>query len=200
MKKTLVRTRIDLVDHGTAMVLFFWKPRFKRFLPSIFGRWYSFGTTCCHAGIEQERIDKVTDDNVSDILFDNFILDKKPGLDYDELIADLRRKWSMLYERCRKGEVPNKDYARRRRSYENIIWELLFLKEGEKDSEGIGDEMKGNADFYNHLKGQVEWSKKAWDERPEDMSLRAWYDALNWAFTEYTAIVGEPPLNIPRKP
>jgi hypothetical protein len=54
-------------------------------------------------------------------------------------------------------------------------------------------ELKGNKDFHDHLKQQVQYSKEAYNKEPNSISLKAWYDALSWAFSEYKAIVGNPP-------
>jgi hypothetical protein len=54
-------------------------------------------------------------------------------------------------------------------------------------------EMKGNKDFYDHLKQQVKWSKEAYEKDYDDLYNKAWYESLGWALREYEAIVGVPP-------
>jgi hypothetical protein len=66
--KTLVKSKIVLEDNGTALVTYLWKKTFW-----FFGYWYPFGTVCSTGKIDQNQIDKITDNNISAVLFENFI-------------------------------------------------------------------------------------------------------------------------------
>ncbi len=66
--KTLVKSKIVLSDNGTTLTVYFWKRTFW-----FFGYWYPFGTTSCIGRISYEIINKINDNNVSKVLYDNFI-------------------------------------------------------------------------------------------------------------------------------
>ena len=66
--RTLVKSKIVLEDDGRGLVIYLWKKTFW-----IFGYWYPFG---CSSGISKfpkERIDKINDNAISAVLFDNFV-------------------------------------------------------------------------------------------------------------------------------
>jgi hypothetical protein len=65
-RKTLVKTKIVLEDKGTGLTTYFWKKTFW-----IFGYWYPYGTACGPDMTPKAKI--VNDDNVSKVLFDEFI-------------------------------------------------------------------------------------------------------------------------------
>ncbi len=50
----------------------------------------------------------------------------------------------------------------------------------------------GRLEYYIHLKKQVDYLKQAYDAAPDDIGVKAWYEASNWALNEYEAIVGIP--------
>ena len=67
MKKTLVKSKIVLEDDGKSLVTYFWK---KTFL--CFGYWYPFG--CSSASkISAEKLNRINDDSVSKLFYENFI-------------------------------------------------------------------------------------------------------------------------------
>lgn len=68
MKKTLVKSKIVLEDNGTTLVTYLWK---KTFL--CFGYWYPFGCCSSASKISDEQLNKINDDAVSKVLYDNFI-------------------------------------------------------------------------------------------------------------------------------
>jgi hypothetical protein len=68
MKKTLVKSKIVLEDNGTSLVTYLWKPTFL-----WFGYWYPYGTCSSYAKVSKEKLNKITDDAVSKLLFNNFI-------------------------------------------------------------------------------------------------------------------------------
>jgi hypothetical protein len=47
----------------------------------------------------------------------------------EELIAEIRLRWNKLYQSVQNGEIPTPEYAKRRRVYENMIWEIEQNKE-----------------------------------------------------------------------
>jgi hypothetical protein len=67
MNKILVKSKIVLEDNGKSLVTYLWK---KTFL--CFGYWYPFG---CSTGtnFSKEKINKINDDAVSKLFYDNFI-------------------------------------------------------------------------------------------------------------------------------
>lgn len=65
--KTLVKTKIVLEDNCTSLVTYFWKPTFL-----FFGYWYPFGSSC-GSKIPEEKLNKINDNTVSEVLYDNFI-------------------------------------------------------------------------------------------------------------------------------
>jgi len=68
MKNTLVKSKIVLESDGTSLVIYLWKPTFL-----CFGYWYPFGVTCGGSEIPSEKISKINDDSISDVLFENFL-------------------------------------------------------------------------------------------------------------------------------
>lgn len=68
--KALVKVKIVLEDNGGSLVTYMWKKTFW-----IFGYWYPFGSSSCMStGIQSNnKISKITDNNVSKVLYDNFI-------------------------------------------------------------------------------------------------------------------------------
>jgi hypothetical protein len=71
--------------------------------------------------------------------------------------------------------------------FENIMHAVHQL-EGQAN-----DEPKTDAtEYYEHLKTQVGYSKDYYEKHNEDMSARAWYEALNWSLTEFEAMVKLP--------
>jgi hypothetical protein len=66
--KTLIKTKIVLEQKGTGLVTYFWKKTFW-----IFGYWYPYGCCSCGGQISESKIGKVNDDNVSKVLYDEFI-------------------------------------------------------------------------------------------------------------------------------
>jgi len=71
--KTLVKSKIVLIDKGTALMILLWRPSFKNFLPTIIGGWYPFGTCSTLGGIHKDQLDHVTDEKVSEVLYNEFI-------------------------------------------------------------------------------------------------------------------------------
>lgn len=67
MAKTLVKSKIVLEDDGKSLVTYLWK---KTFL--CFGYWYPFGTSC-GSKISDEKINRINDESVSKLFYDNFI-------------------------------------------------------------------------------------------------------------------------------
>jgi hypothetical protein len=47
----------------------------------------------------------------------------------EELILEIRKKWEELHEKCNKKEITSKEYAIRRRAYDNITMELMVRQE-----------------------------------------------------------------------
>jgi hypothetical protein len=45
-------------------------------------------------------------------------------MDNTELIKEIRLRWGKLYEDVRQNKMTTTEYAKRRRVYENMIWEL----------------------------------------------------------------------------
>jgi hypothetical protein len=74
--KTLFKMRISLIDNNKALMLFIWKPYFKKFLPTIIGEWSACGTTHCSGGIGKDHLDLINEKRIASILYDNFILPK----------------------------------------------------------------------------------------------------------------------------
>lgn len=66
--KTLIKTKIVLEQNGSGLVTYFWKKTFW-----IFGYWYPFGCHSCGGLISESKISKVNDNNVSKVLYDEFI-------------------------------------------------------------------------------------------------------------------------------
>ncbi len=48
----------------------------------------------------------------------------KSQMDNTELIKEIRLRWGKLYEDVRQSKITSMEYAKRRRVYENMIWEL----------------------------------------------------------------------------
>jgi hypothetical protein len=65
--KTLIKSKIVLSEYGTGLVIYFWKPTFW-----IFGYWYALGSSN-GADISDIRLNKINDNEVSKVLFDNFL-------------------------------------------------------------------------------------------------------------------------------
>lgn len=68
MDKTLVKAKIVLEDNGTGLVIYLWKRTFW-----IFGYWYPFGCSSSLSKIQDEQIEKITDERVSKVLFNKFL-------------------------------------------------------------------------------------------------------------------------------
>lgn len=66
--KTLVKSKIVLEDNNKTLITYMWK---KTFL--CFGYWYPFGSSCSNVKISEKKLNKITDENVSEVLFNNFI-------------------------------------------------------------------------------------------------------------------------------
>ena len=45
-------------------------------------------------------------------------------MDNTELIKEIRLRWGKLYEDVRQNKMTTVEYAKRRRVYEHMIWEL----------------------------------------------------------------------------
>ena len=48
----------------------------------------------------------------------------KSQMDNTELIKEIRLRWGKLYEDVRQNKMTTMEYAKRRRVYEHMIWEL----------------------------------------------------------------------------
>jgi hypothetical protein len=68
MSKTLVKTKIVLENGGKTLVVYFWKRTFL-----WFGYWYPWGVTTGEGKISKEKINRINDDNVSKLFYDNYI-------------------------------------------------------------------------------------------------------------------------------
>jgi hypothetical protein len=66
MKKTLVKSKIVLEDDGESLTIYFWKRTFL-----WFGYWYPFGSLSGRKRSE-EQLNRINDNSVSKLLFDNF--------------------------------------------------------------------------------------------------------------------------------
>lgn len=66
MKKTLVKTKIVYDEKIESLNIYFWK---KSFL--FFGHWYPFGGS--NGGYQGKKAEKINDNSVSEVLFNNFI-------------------------------------------------------------------------------------------------------------------------------
>lgn len=53
----------------------------------------------------------------------------KNQMDNTELIKEIRLRWGKLYEDVRQNKITSIEYAKRRRVYEHMIWELLETNE-----------------------------------------------------------------------
>ena len=71
--KTLVKTKIVLIDRGTAVMTLIWKPYLPYLFPTVFGYWEASGTCQCSGGIDAEHLKKINDNDVANVIFDNFI-------------------------------------------------------------------------------------------------------------------------------
>ena len=67
MKKTLVKTKIVIEDNGRSMVTYFWRRTFL-----CFGYWYPYGSSSGNSKISDEIINKINDDSVSTLLYNEF--------------------------------------------------------------------------------------------------------------------------------
>lgn len=72
MKKTLVKSKIVLEDDGKSLVVYFWKRTFL-----WFGYWYPFGSSSSSGKVKEEKLNKISDNTVSKLLFDNIIRNGK---------------------------------------------------------------------------------------------------------------------------
>jgi hypothetical protein len=45
-------------------------------------------------------------------------------LTHKDIISWLKKEWSKLYQQAKNNNIPNHEYARRRRYYDDMIWEL----------------------------------------------------------------------------
>jgi hypothetical protein len=52
---------------------------------------------------------------------------KIPEVSDRELMLIIKRRWGLLYEKLQKHEITTKEYAVRRRIYENMIYEIGSL-------------------------------------------------------------------------
>lgn len=68
MKNTLVKSKIVLEDDGKSLVAYFWKRTFL-----WFGYWYPFGCSSSGRKISDEKLQRINDDSVSELFFNNFI-------------------------------------------------------------------------------------------------------------------------------
>lgn len=68
MSKTLVKTKIVLENNGKSLVVYFWKRTFL-----WFGHWYPFGASSSTDKISKEKINRINDNAVSELFYDNFI-------------------------------------------------------------------------------------------------------------------------------
>jgi hypothetical protein len=68
MEKTLVKSKIVLEDDGKSLVTYFWK---KTFL--CFGYWYPFGSSSGVSKISEEKLNRINDNEVSKLFYENFI-------------------------------------------------------------------------------------------------------------------------------
>jgi hypothetical protein len=68
MNRTLVKSKIVLEDDGCALVTYLWKRTFL-----WFGYWYPFGTSSSNMKVSAEKLNKINDNAISDVLFTNFI-------------------------------------------------------------------------------------------------------------------------------
>ncbi len=66
--KTLVKAKIVLEDNGTGLVTYLWKKTWW-----IFGYWYPFGCTSSLGKLPDAKVKRITDDEVSSVLYDEFI-------------------------------------------------------------------------------------------------------------------------------
>ena len=48
----------------------------------------------------------------------------KKQMDNTELIKEIRLRWGKLYEDVRQNKITSIEYVKRRRVYEQMIWEL----------------------------------------------------------------------------
>lgn len=71
--KTLVKAKIVLIDSGTAVMTLIWKPYLPYLFPTIFGYWEASGTCQNGAGIDAEHLKKINDNDVANVLYDNYI-------------------------------------------------------------------------------------------------------------------------------
>lgn len=67
MKKTLVKSKIVLEDDGKSLTTYFWKRTFL-----CFGYWYPFGSIS-GGKISDEKLNRINDDSVSKLFYENFI-------------------------------------------------------------------------------------------------------------------------------
>jgi hypothetical protein len=68
MKKTLVKSKIVLEDNGKSLIVYFWK---KTFL--CFGYWYPFGCSSSISKISDEKINRINDNTVSELFYENYL-------------------------------------------------------------------------------------------------------------------------------
>lgn len=68
MNKTLVKSKIVLENNGTGLVTYLWKKTFW-----CFGYWYPFGSSSSNRKVSKEKLDKITDERVSNLFYLNFI-------------------------------------------------------------------------------------------------------------------------------
>ncbi len=66
--KTLTKSKIVLEDDGKGLTIYFWKKTFW-----IFGYWYPFGSSSGNSKIQSYLIDRIDDNAVSKVLYDEFL-------------------------------------------------------------------------------------------------------------------------------
>jgi hypothetical protein len=74
--KTLVKTKIVLIDNGSGLMTLIWKPYLPYLFPNIFGYWEAGGTCSCYGKLGTEHLTMINDNNVARVIFDNFISPK----------------------------------------------------------------------------------------------------------------------------
>ena len=100
MNKTLVRSKVVLEDDGKALVTYLWKKTFW-----LFGYWYPFGTVYNGSKIPDKRVNRITDELVSDVLFENVL---KESCEHKDWVMDTQ----IRKIRCKKCGIEGfvKDY------------------------------------------------------------------------------------------
>ncbi len=68
MNKTLVKSKIVLENNGTGLTIYFWKKTWW-----IFGYWYCFGNSSSLDKISEEKLNRISDSEISKILVNKFL-------------------------------------------------------------------------------------------------------------------------------